>query len=62
MITLDCPICSDPVEFTFDPGEDAPTVDEIRQECECKWSDEERGKLIKEAEESIEDIDPPGDY
>lgn len=62
MITLDCPKCESPIDFTFDPGEIMATVDEVKRSCECHFTLNEYNDLIALAEEAIEDLDPPGDY
>lgn len=63
MITLDCPICESPVEFTFAADEDwahrpCAEIDEIIRECKCEWTKEQDDKLCKQALKSAEDFDP----
>lgn len=62
MITLDCPKCESPIDFTFDPGEQSATVDEVIRACSCEFTKAEYDELIDSAERAVEDIDPWGDY
>lgn len=62
MITLDCPKCESPIDFTFDPGEQCATVDEVIRQCDCEFTDAEYQELVSSAERAVEDMDPPGDY
>lgn len=67
MITLDCPICEGPIEFTFAPDEDwagrpCAEIDEIIKECHCVLTKEQQDTLDESALKAEADFDPPGDY
>lgn len=62
MFTITCPKCEDEIEFSLDDGEELPTIDEWIRDCGCAYTEEEERKLQRRAEDSVADMDPPGDY
>ena len=63
MITLDCPECEGPIEYTFAPDEDwagrpCAEIDEIIKECDCFLTKEQQEELDKDALKAAEDFDP----
>jgi hypothetical protein len=63
MITLDCPVCESPIEFTFAADEDwahrpCAEIDEVIKECSCVLTKEQSDKLDQDALIAAEDFDP----